>query len=47
MSKLALSIYRIAFLLHSMHVPIIPTFINKVFLRMLLGCQIGLGAKNM
>lgn len=44
MSKLALSIYRIAFLLDSMHVPIIPTLINKIFLRVLLNCQIGLGA---
>ena len=42
---MALAFYRLAFLLRNMRIPIIPYVINTLFVRILFGCQIGLGAK--
>lgn len=44
MSRLVLSIYRFAYGLHKLRVPILPAIINKCLVRLLFGCQIGLGA---
>jgi len=45
MSKASILIYRIVYQLYIWKVPIIPEAINKLFLRILLGCQIGTGAR--
>ena len=45
MSKFVLMFYRLAFALHSWGIPILPGLINKLFVRLLCGCQIGLGAR--
>jgi len=45
MTKMALLIYRLAFFLYIKKIPLIPLLINKILLRMLFSCQIGLGAK--
>jgi len=45
MSRILLLIYSIAYKLNTLKVPIIPELINKLFVRLLFGCQIGLGAK--
>lgn len=45
MSKIVLFIYRVTLSLHLLRVPILPWFINKLFLRIIFGCQIGLGAQ--
>jgi len=45
MSRIVLAIYRIAFYLHQCHIPIVPRLIAKLFIRLLFGCEIGLGAK--
>lgn len=44
MSKLVLFFYRIAFLLYKRNIPLLPELINKLFVRILFSCQIGLGA---
>ncbi len=44
MSKIVIFIYRIAYWLHERNVPLLPQLINKVFLRIIFSCQIGLGA---
>lgn len=44
MSKLVLFFYRLAFWLHRKGVPILPGLINKLFVRIIFSCQIGLGA---
>jgi serine O-acetyltransferase len=44
MSRLALAIYRFACWLHKLRVPVLPAIINKCLVRLLFGCQIGLGA---
>ncbi len=44
MSRVVLAIYRFAFWLHQRHVPVLPALINKCLVRLLFGCQIGLGA---
>lgn len=45
MSKIVLFIYRLALLLHRLKVPLLPWLINKIFVRLIFGCQIGLGAQ--
>jgi len=45
MAKVVLMIYRCVFLLKKYHIPIVPEVINKLFVRLLFGCQIGTGAK--
>ena len=45
MSKLVLQIYYFALFLHNLKIPILPKLINIVFVRLLFGCQISLGAK--
>ncbi|WP_417238948.1 serine O-acetyltransferase [Bizionia sp.] len=45
MSKVTLFFYRLAYCLYKLHLPVIPQLINIVFVRILFGCQIGLGAK--
>lgn len=44
MSKIVLFIYRIAFWLHQKNIPLLPQLINKIFIRIMFSCQIGLGA---
>lgn len=45
MSKSVVLVYRIAFFLMQMHIPLLPDIFNKIFVRLLFGCYIGLGAK--
>ena len=45
MSKLLLLIYHIIYKLHYLKIPIIPEIINKIVIRIIFGCQIGIGAK--
>jgi serine O-acetyltransferase len=45
MSKIVLLIYRIVYFLYHNRIPIIPNIINKFFIRIIFGCQIGTGAK--
>ena len=44
MSKIVLFIYRMAFWLYARKVPLLPALINKIFIRIIFSCQIGLGA---
>jgi serine O-acetyltransferase len=43
MSKIVIFIHRIIFTLHTLKIPILPKIINKIFIRLLFGCQIGEG----
>ncbi len=45
MSKVVVYIYYFALFLHDLKIPILPKLINIVFVRLLFGCQITLGAK--
>ncbi len=45
MSKAVVYIYYFALFLHNLKIPILPKLINIVFVRLLFGCQISLGAK--
>lgn len=45
MSKAVLLIYRLAYFLNTYKIPILPEIINKLFVRILFGTQIQLGAK--
>jgi len=45
MSKIVVYIYYFALYLHKMKIPILPQLINIVFVRLLFGCQISLGAE--
>jgi len=44
-SKVVVYIYYFALFLHDLKIPILPKLINIVFVRLLFGCQITLGAK--
>jgi serine O-acetyltransferase len=45
MSKLLLKMHKMVYLLKQMRVPLIPAIINKIFIRLLFGCQLGTGTK--
>ncbi len=45
MSKMVVFFYKIAFFLMQIHIPLLPDILNKIFVRILFGCYIGLGAK--
>ena len=45
MSRTVLRIYAIVYFLHTLKVPLIPQLINLLFLRLLFGVYIGVGAK--
>jgi len=45
MSKIVLRIYALVYFLHTLKVPLIPHLINFLFLRLLFGVFIGVGAK--
>jgi len=45
MSKVVVYIYNFALFLHNLKIPILPKLINIVFVRLLFGCQVSLGAK--
>ena len=44
-SKILLALYHLAYVLNQYGVPILPQIINKLFIRLLFGCQVSLGAK--
>ncbi len=44
MSKIVVIIYRFAFFLDKLKIPLLPTII-KILLRIIFSCQIGIGAK--
>jgi len=44
-SKILLGFYQLAYVLHQYRIPILPQIINKLFIRLLFGCQVSLGAK--
>lgn len=45
MSDILLKIYFVAYTLNKWKVPIFPELINKLFVRLLFGCQLQMGAK--
>ena len=45
MSRIALLIYKLIFILNKSGIPFIPNLLNKLFLRLLFSCQIGVGAR--
>lgn len=45
MSNIVLIFYHIAYKLHILKIPFLPTIINKFIVRIIFSCQIGLGAK--
>jgi serine O-acetyltransferase len=45
MSKIVIYIHKIVFTLHTLKIPILPKIINKIFIRLLFGCEIGEGTK--
>lgn len=45
MSRLVISIYQIAYFLNRYKIPILPELINKIFVRLIFGSQIQMGAK--
>ena len=45
MSKMLILIYRVVYFLHKLHIPILPELINKIFIRLLFGCQLQLGVQ--
>ena len=45
MSNLVQIIYKIVYALYNKKVPFLPGIINQLFIRLLFGCQIGIGAK--
>ena len=45
MSKIVVYIYNFTFFLYQLKIPIIPKILNILFVRLLFGCQISLGAK--
>jgi len=45
LSKIVVYIYNFALFLHNLKIPILPKLINIIFVRLLFGCQISLGAK--
>ncbi|MCF6235457.1 MAG: serine acetyltransferase [Gammaproteobacteria bacterium] len=45
MSKALLAIHRIIFNMKQLGIPLFPSLINKLFIRLLFGCQIGVETK--
>lgn len=45
MGKLVLFIHALFHRLHKMRIPILPSLGNKIFVRLLFGCQVGVGTK--
>lgn len=45
MSKIVLRIYALVYFLYTLKVPLIPHLVNFLFLRLLFGVYIGVGAK--
>lgn len=44
MSRVVVIIYLLAYYLNQLHIPFVPEIINRIFVRLLFGCYIGLGA---
>ena len=45
MSRIVVIIYLLAYKLHQLHIPIVPEVINRVLVRLLFSCYVGLGAQ--
>lgn len=45
MSKIVLIIHRIIFNLNQFGIPLLPSLLNKIFVRLIFGCQLGVGTK--
>lgn len=45
MSRIVLYIYAVAYRLNKFGIPLLPELINKLFIRLLFGCQLQMGAK--
>lgn len=45
MSRIVVIVYLLAYKLHQFHIPIVPEVINRIFVRLLFSCYIGLGAR--
>lgn len=45
MSKAVLLIHGLVFYLNQLGIPFLPNLINKIFIRLLFGCQLGVGTK--
>ena len=45
MGKIVLNIHRIIYGLNQLGIPVLPSILNRLFIRLLFGCQIGVGTK--
>ena len=45
MSRLVVLIYQGIYILHTLHIPLLPVILNIIFVRLLFSCQISMGAK--
>ena len=45
MSKVVLIIHRVIFNMKTLGIPLFPEIMNKIFIRLLFGCQLGIGTK--
>jgi serine O-acetyltransferase len=45
MSKIVLGIHKIVFTMKRLRIPLLPNLINKLFIRILFGCQLGNSTK--
>ena len=45
MSKIVLAIHKIVFNLHRLGIPLLPTLINALFIRIPFACRLGVGTK--
>jgi serine O-acetyltransferase len=45
MGNIVLIIHRIVFNMETLKIPLLPGIINKLFIRLLFGCQLGVGTK--
>lgn len=45
MGRIVLIIHQIIYILYKMRIPLLPSITNKIFIRMMFGCQIGVTTK--
>ena len=45
MSKIVLAIHKIVFNMHRLRIPLLPSLINVLFIRILFGCKLNVGTK--
>lgn len=45
MSKVLLKLHGMIYSLHQLGIPVLPAILNKIFIRLLFGCQLGVKTK--